>query len=230
MEKIVRQKMGKVSLAVIITSILILSCANVDEYINMSKKLSKDFDESAAFVSERLTSSLGEPLWMANEGFVRAIIRSEMKDKRVYAVIVRDSPETVFCAEERDDNWKIIRSEGNISGDFVVRKENIIYEEKSVGLFEICFTTRFAEEELRNLRVYMAGKVLFMSISLVSVILFIVKFLLVKPVSELIRGMSVVGTEVGSAVSRLSFVAHQEHRSRQPRQSRHLPHWKRQIP
>lgn len=202
---LVRRKMGTISFIMILFSISIASGFSVYDYVRERARLTLDFNENIGPVVKRLSNNLQKPLWVANEKQALKIIESEMINKRIYAIVIRESGEkTVFCARSRDGNWKIVASEGNISGDFILKKAEIIYEEESMGLAEIYFTTRFIRESLKKLILFMVIKVLLISICLVSVLLLTVHFFLVRPLSKLISGLDLVGAEVGFASGRIA--------------------------
>ncbi len=91
----------------------------------------------------------------------------------------------------------------------ITQKETVIYEEKTVGTLEVFFTTRFIRESLKRLLIFIVIKVVAMSLVLVAVLLLIVNFFLVKPVSDVIRGLDKVAGEVDSASDRVASTARQ---------------------
>ena len=199
-QNFVKRKMGTISLVMIITSSIIASGFSAYDYTCENSRLKENFDESIAPVPSRLANSLQKPLWYMNEEQAYNIIQSEMVNKRIYAIAVKESDgQTLICAAKRDETWGIIKSEGDISGDFIVKKEDIIEQEKSVGTVEIYFTTRFIEASLRKLMLYIMAKVVMMSICLVFVLLLIVNRFLIKPIYKVVRGLGAVGDEVRHA-------------------------------
>ncbi len=210
-KSVVIQKTGTISLLMIITSIMIASAFSFYDYIRERSRLREDFDEIIAPVSSRLASNLQAPIWFTNKNQAEQIIAAEMTNKRIYAVIVKDADQTLFTGKKRDEEWKIIESEGNISGSFVIREDKIFYEGEPdpIGTVNVYFSTCFMEESLRRLVIFMAVRVVVMSVFLVSVLLGIVNFFFIKPVSEIITTLNVVGNEVGAASERLMAVGRQ---------------------
>lgn len=207
----VAQKMGTISLLMIITSIMVASGFSFYDYIRERARLQDDFSEMIAPVSARLASNLNAPIWFTNKNQAEQIIATEMTNKRIYAVIVRDADKAVFTAKKRDDKWKIIESDGKVSGNFIIKEDKIVYEEEPepIGSVSVYFSTRFMEESLRNLIGFMAVRVVVMSVFIVLVLLGIVNFFFIKPISQVIRTLNVVGNEVGAASERLIAVGRQ---------------------
>ena len=203
--KSVTRKMGKISLIMISASIFMASGFNAFNYFMERNRLQNYFDEITAPIPIRLANGLQKPLWFLDRDLAGELIQMEMKNKRVYAVVVRESDgKKIFIANKRDDHWKIVASEGEISGEFETRKQEIFYEGNAVGFVEVYLTTRFMKKALENSILFLVIKVLLMSLCLVTLLLLIVNVFLVKPVSGIIRGLDAVGSEVLEASDRVS--------------------------
>ncbi|MCP4112313.1 MAG: DUF1566 domain-containing protein [Desulfobacteraceae bacterium] len=109
--------------------------------------LKEEFDEKIQFIEtndplKRLAEGLRKPVWFFNKEKAAWFIESEMDIGNIYAVVVREADgKTVFCARERNDKWATVKSEGNISGKFLIKKENIVHDENIIGVVEVYFTT-----------------------------------------------------------------------------------------
>ncbi len=201
----IKQRMGTISLIMIVVSVLIASGFSAYDYLREKRRLKESFAEIIDPISKRLANSLQKPLWFLDEALTDKLIALEMMDKRIYAVVVRESDgKTVFAARERDDQWEVVPSKGEIQGNFIVKTEEITYEEKGIGSVSLHFTTRFIDQALENLRNYMIFKVLAMGTLLTVALLLVVNLSLVKPVSAIAHGLDLVGTEVDGAIDRVS--------------------------
>jgi methyl-accepting chemotaxis protein len=199
--------MGTISLIMIFASIIIATIFSSYDYVAESRQLEKYFDEIITPIPKRLANGLEKPLWFLDETLAWKLIELEMANKRIYAVVVREADgKKVFLGAKRNSEWNIVKSEENISGEFVIKKEMISYEEKPVGYVDVYFTRKFIKESLRNLILFISFKVVVMSVCLVTVLLMIVNFFLVKPISGVIRGLEAVGGEVDGASERISSV------------------------
>lgn len=209
MEKnVVRRKMGKISLIMILTSIIIASGFSAYDYIRENNRLKEDFNEMLAPVSGRLAGNLKKPVWFDDKTQAWQVIKSEMDNKKIYAIVIREADKTLFCGAQRNDAWEIVESQRKITRDFVIKKEDIFNEEEDmpIGTVELFFTTRFIDESLKKLVFYMIAKVLVMSVLLVSVFLLIVNFFLIKPIYKAVRTLGAVGSEIGSVSERVASV------------------------
>jgi len=205
-QKSARRKMGNIYLIMIMASIFAASGFSIYDYVSERAKLERYFDEITGLIPGRLANSMQKSLWFLDKSLGLKLIEVEMANQRIYAVVVREADgKKIFIACKRDEKtWDIIPSDGDISGDFVIRSEKIVHAEKTVGVIDVCFTTRFIRESLRNLAFYMVIRVLAMSIFLVTVLLAMVNVFFVKPVSGVVRGLNIVGGEVGDASDRVA--------------------------
>ncbi|MCP4353057.1 MAG: hypothetical protein GY795_47000 [Desulfobacterales bacterium] len=198
------RKMGKITMMMIMSSIIISSGFSLIFYKFEHDRMKEDYDEILTPVSNRMATNLKRPVWVVDENQIQNIIKAEMKNKRIYAVVVRDIDNDILVARQRDDKWNIAESEGKVSGTFDLRTDNISYDEETIGKVEICFTTRFMDESLNRLKIKMLFTVLAMSIILVTVLLLIVDISLVKPLSRVITGLDSMGIEVDNASTRIA--------------------------
>ncbi len=174
----------KIFSIILYASITIVTLFSTYDYIKERRMLMYALTEDIQLSMERLTNMLQEPLLSENKSYVQKIIETEMMNKQIYAIVIRGpDSKTVFCAAERNDAWDIVRSEGNIPGDFIIKKGQIISKKKAVGTVETCFTTRFIEERMKKEISFTAIKVLIMSLCLASVSLLVVN-LFTKPMFQ----------------------------------------------
>ncbi len=198
--KNVRRKKAGITAFMILSSIAVVSVFSVADYIIGQRNLNGYFNEIVVPISKRMADSMVKPVWFMDEGLGRKAIELEMMDNRIFAVVVRElEGANTFLAYERDKAWKTVESKGNIEGDFKKIKEDIIYNDDRIGSVEIYFTRRFMEESLRDLTLYLLGKTILMSLLLVAVLLSIIRFLLVRPVSKVIHGLEMIGNNISES-------------------------------
>ncbi|RLC22107.1 MAG: hypothetical protein DRI57_00690 [Deltaproteobacteria bacterium] len=210
-QKTGKRKMSTISLIVILASIFVATGFSIYDYINESRRLKTYFRESVHPISKRLANSLQKPLWFLDKELTLELVELEMMEKSIYAVVIKESDrKTVFLANERDDKWQVVESEGNISGDFIIEHENIVQEGILVGAVDIYFTTRFIEELLKNLIINVLIKIILMSLCFVALLSAVLHFFLVKPVSEVTRGLRNIAQGEGDLSQRLEIKSKDE--------------------
>ncbi|MCP4108480.1 MAG: methyl-accepting chemotaxis protein [Desulfobacteraceae bacterium] len=207
-----RLKMGTITLIMITVSIAIAAGSSISDYIRERSSLYKEFYEMTEPVPRRLAEGLRKPVWFFDKEKAVSFIETEMKYRRIYAIVVMEADsKTVFCARERDDTWKPVKSEGNISkgnisGKLELKEENIniIYDENPIGLVKVYFTTKFIDNALKSLVWYMTGKGGIMIILLVVALIGIVRRYFVNPIDTVITGLDVVADEVDIGADRIT--------------------------
>ena len=205
-----KRKFGKISLIMVAASILFSSFFGFYDYLRESERLRQDFNEIIEPITSRLADNLKAPVWTTNEIQAQQLIESEMTNKRIYAVVVKENDGKIFSARQRDSAWNIIQSEGKIlSQGFVIKEGKIIYEDKPIGILEVYFTTKFMDEALGDMIVFTSVKVLMTSILLVVLLLFIMNWFLVKPIAKVITGLDTVGNEVDMVSTQITSTSRQ---------------------
>ncbi|QTA81683.1 Methyl-accepting chemotaxis protein domain-containing protein [Desulfonema limicola] len=199
------KKTGKIFFIMIFTSILISALFSAWDYLGAKKRLEKDFSESIAPIPERLGNTLQKPLWFLDESLTQNLVELEMKNNKIAGIVIREADgKTIFFAKIRDKDGNILDLKEKISGNNIKITEEIHYEEKTIGYADIYFTKQYIEQELKNMVFFMFIKVIIMSIILVSLLMLIIKYFLVKPINEIVEGLDIVGKEIEYASHRVS--------------------------
>ncbi|MDM8525972.1 methyl-accepting chemotaxis protein [Desulfococcaceae bacterium HSG8] len=206
-----KRKIGTVSVIVILSSILVATGFSIYEYFHASNMLEDYFAERMPPISKRLVSNLQKPLWFLDKDLIRGLIELEMIEDSIYAVVVKESDgRTILFAAERGSNWEIVESDGNISGGFILKTENISYEEKTVGVIDIYFTTRFIDELSTDLIIDVFVKTIAMSLCLFIILSLALRYFLVIPVSQVIRGLKDISDGEGDLTRSLKITSRDE--------------------
>jgi hypothetical protein len=204
----VQRKMGSISLIMVTISIIISTGFSVYDSYVQRKNLKTAFEEICGPIPSHLAESIGKSVWFMDKESIKKLIETQMSYSRVFAIVVKENTGKVFAAS-RDNNWNIIPSDGKISGNYILKKEKIVYNKKNIGEAEVYFTTRFEDEAFRKIIVFMIVKVLSMSILLVFVLLLIVKKFLIKPMRNIVHNLNQISHQVGNAMEQLSIVTRQ---------------------
>ncbi|GBC60042.1 hypothetical protein DENIS_0984 [Desulfonema ishimotonii] len=210
-QEAVQKKMGKISLIMILASVLITAGFSIWDYASERNRLITEFEEMVHPIPERLANSLQKPLWFLDENLTQKLIELEMKNRKIFGIVVREADKkTVFSARKRGEDWSVIASDGEINPDkFEAEAATILYEEKPIGTVEIYFTKSFMKEKLKMLLIFIGIRVVIMCGCLVCLLIFIMKFFFVNPIAQVVQGLGVVGNEIESAAHRVSGTGQQ---------------------
>ena len=194
----------------IVSSILIVAAFSFYDYISEKDRLETFFGELIDPVPKRMATSLQQPLWFLDGKLANEWIQLEMANKNIYAVVVREADgKKIFVARQRDENWNAVESDGNIPQGFWLKNETVSHEGESIGSVDVYFTDQFIDKSLGKLRFVIIVKIVLMSLCFVIVLLLIVNVFLVKPISEVITGLNIIGGEVGYASDQVAAMGQQ---------------------
>jgi len=90
----------------------------------------------------------------------------------------------------RDDQWNVIRTGENISGDYCVRIREIVKFDSKLGTVEVYLTYRFMRESLRDSVVSMFIAVIILNISLFLTLFVSIRRSVILPLRHIIGGLS----------------------------------------
>ncbi len=79
--------------------------------VHRQEAMENELDESLDRVATRLKINLASSLYDMDMPQVNAIIHSEMRDRNLYAVIIREPDGRFFHSAGRDDWWEILEGE-----------------------------------------------------------------------------------------------------------------------
>ncbi|MDM8550651.1 ATP-binding protein [Desulfobacterales bacterium HSG2] len=182
----------KIGLMLIIVTTLILSGFGVWQYRHLKSERTAWLTDLSNQVTERLADNLPLPMWDMHETGVEKVIRSEMRDRNIAAIIVRDHKERIYVGMQRGDRWQIIPVIKEISGDFITNDEDIIEQDVRLGDVTIHITPRFVREELRKGVRGIVITVVILDIVLFLVLSFGLRKMIVRPVSQILETASAI--------------------------------------
>lgn len=198
--KNMRRKKARIAAFMVLSSVVVVSVFSSADYVVGQKSLNGYFNEIIVPISERMAYGMVKPVWFMDKDLGRKAIELEMMDNRIFAVVVSEvGGKEAFLAFERDNDWKPVESKGNIKGEYEKIEKDIVYDGDQIGSVEIFFSKRFMDESLYELTMYLAVKTFLMSLLLVAVLLSIIRFLLVKPMSKVIIGLDRIGNHIAES-------------------------------
>ncbi|MEW5804800.1 MAG: methyl-accepting chemotaxis protein [bacterium] len=195
-----------ITLIGMITCILIIF--GFYDYFATDKSLTAELNHSADIISERLANSLVEPLWNIDEKGGCGVILCEMADKNIFAIQVRESADQVlFLGQERDTDWKIVKSAGRIDGVYIKRLKEIVKEGQKLGTVELYLSTKFKDEDLKWAIFGIIIKTLLLDICIAMAMFFFIKKIIIRPLSGVAAGLNECADYVSTAAHQVSSVS-----------------------
>ncbi len=181
-----------VSLILIIT--VILGAFGAYQYFDVKKSTLVNLHNIADITTDKLAEYLVAPVWNLNETMIAKIVRSEMREERIYAVRVKDDFGETLYAVVRDENWnavatkkEIIQKEDQkqINTRYIVKKTPIVKEQDTLGNVEIFITKHFMIKKLNHEIIKIALTTLAMMAAMLILIWF-VTLSITRPIKQVV--------------------------------------------
>ena len=184
----------KVGIILIAITTCILTGYGVYQYVEIKSRTLADLNYLADVTVKRLASSLSQPLWKLDYSTFEETLLSEMEEKRLYAIIVREKDKLMVSRGKiRDENWQPIEIRKHvISGEYITVSKEIVQEypgtqeRETLGVVEIYLTQKFMiaklNREIRKILLTVIG----LDLSLFLVLALTLRILLIQPVTRLL--------------------------------------------
>ena len=153
--KRIRFRLG-FSLITIVTLIIIAS--GVYRYFESKKYFINELNEIGKLSVERLADNLIAPIWNLNFNYIKHVITSEMGQKRIFGVVIKNTQE-VLTVMQRDKAWKIIESkpgtfqqaiEKQNPADFILIECEIKKNQDVLGQVKLYLSKKFMQARLKH--------------------------------------------------------------------------------
>lgn len=201
---------AKLSLILALVITIIMSLFGSLYFAATRKRAHTELKELSDMTAERLSKSLVTPLYDFDKQMALSCLRSEMIEKRVFAVIVREGTDKkVFCALKRDADWKPASTTDEITEKTILSQLEVLKGKEQLGAVEVYFTPKFLEKQLFFLGSSIFGVVLILILVLVVVNFFSIQLTLVSPISDFMKRLNESGDQVTSASSQVSSTSQQ---------------------
>ena len=165
----------QMSISLCIMMMIVSMLFGLEQYTRTKSRLIQEFNDLAEFSTSRLAESLIWPIWNLDKQQIVNIFISEMKDKRMYAIVLKDADNgELLWGRVRNEKWEVIELESlegeeRLSNDLMMVPKDIVRGNDTVGRLEVYLTPQFMQAELREQILKML-----MSITLVGLAMLIV--------------------------------------------------------
>ena len=177
----------KIGIILIVMTTLILSGFGVYQFVTLRSSKLAAINTLAEHALDRLAKNVAIPLWGYETEQIEEILLTEMKEKSLHAILVKDQLQQLSGGKERDEQWQAVNSDGNIEhDDMLTQRKEIVKDGKLLGNVELYVTLRFLREELnREMRVITVTIILLDS-SLLIVLVLTLRKLIIRPLNRIL--------------------------------------------
>ncbi len=193
----------KMAIILIAITTFILTLFGFYQYVELRTDITSELNYLAETAVERLAENLVFPVWQFNEKQIEKTILSEMKEQRIYAVLVNDKRELIK-GKKRDNTGQITDSAKAISGDMIKKVKPIVKDGKKLGIVEIYITRKYMKEKLNKEIWKMCFTIMLLDFFLLVSIIIGVRKILVQPVIRIVDGLNESADQVSYASDQIA--------------------------
>lgn len=195
-EKMKRSLSIRINVIIVCVTTLILMIFGCYETVQTRSKLRNDLAISLSIISERLASSLVTSLWEFNNVSTETMVTIEMRDRNVFAIVVKDSVnKATIVNKTRGENWQIVdgRAGAAMAADGLITVTHPIVKEGEVlGAVEVYLSDRFVNARIaRDITIRIAILMILLA-SIIVTLTFVVAFNVSRPVKSLMDSFEVI--------------------------------------
>ncbi len=174
-------------LLMVLTTVTLLSFT-VYYYRSEEQKRTRELNERARFIGNRLAVHAATPLWDLDEKQVRSSLASEMEDPWISAILIRNPEETEVLYEAGRTGTK--NNEPGSSDDEVRYWKSIRKFDQVLGVAEIRMTKVPMRRSLQGAVYKMAAVTVILNGFLLVALFLSIRWMLIIPVNRVVDGLT----------------------------------------
>jgi len=186
---------GKISIILILAVAAILVLSGTGNYYYTKSNLIKELSTLAERAAQRLKLHLASSVKQSDKSSAENIVKLEMSDPNIHAIVIY-TDQKVFVGKKRNQNGDIVDTKEAIRGNFSVIKQSIQADNQTIGRLELFVSLK--REELNALIVNIISGGVFMEFLLFLALFFALKYILIKPINQIIKELKDSSHEVNS--------------------------------
>jgi len=176
----------KVNMFLIPAIVIIMFIFTVFNYINIQKNMNNDLKNASTIVSTRLSKNLIEAFWALDAEILVESIKSEMLDKRIYAINIKDRDgKKIYMGFKRDADWNIVENKQPITAQTISDRKAMIKDKDTIGFAEVYLTPKFIKEEVNKSMINIGLTALALIIFVSLTANFVIRRTIVTPIEKI---------------------------------------------
>jgi methyl-accepting chemotaxis protein len=184
---------AKVSFILILSVAAILFLSGTGNYYYTKANLINELNTLAERAAKRLDYHLASCLKESDKAAVEKIVQLEMADPNIHAIIIKQNNKK-FVGKKRNQNNEIIDISDAIHGNFSVIEHAIKHDNQTIGNLTLFVSLK--QEELNALIGNIIFGGIFMELILFLALFCSLKFVLIKPINQIIEELKDSSHEV----------------------------------
>ncbi len=184
----------KIIFSVLAITIVVLIGFGIINFFMTKSDLQNQLRKKSNNSLNGLAIKLVAPIWDMNDSLVENVIKSEMMEEQIYAIIVRNADGTILDGVVRDKDWHIIPLKDEIQGDYTKLSKEIFMDDENLGNValgnvELYLTLKFINKRLNQSLTRLIISTLVLCAVLVIALMAIFNIILLTPIRRLMNQM-----------------------------------------
>jgi len=207
----------RMSMVIMVLTTVILFLFAMFNYFTTKARMMEDLDYLSEITVDRMARNLISAVWDVDKTSAEETVKAEMMEKRIYAIVITESDgKTVFIGKKRDHQWTVTDLENETDHEIIrtekyvhtAKSRDIIKENDRLGTIEICFTSKFMQEELNHSVRNIVITVLVLNIALAITLFISIKKFLIQPIHRVVIGLTNGADQVASRAREMAVASH----------------------
>ncbi|MBW1764964.1 MAG: methyl-accepting chemotaxis protein [Deltaproteobacteria bacterium] len=195
---------SKISLILIFLTTVILAMFAIFNYYTTKLNLSNDLKLSAEMNAVQLSQSLATPLYNFDEEYVKEALKTELMDKAIYAILIRDTDsEEILYGVKRDKEWFPVETAEIITGNYIITSKEILKNGENLGIVKVYITTEFMTKALNEFIISITIAILIIDIVLFFALFISMRKIVIQPINRVVAGLYDIAEGEGDLTMRL---------------------------
>ncbi|MCP4397402.1 MAG: hypothetical protein GY801_08910, partial [bacterium] len=125
-----------IGIRLIVLTTLMLAGFGMYQYVSLKFEKQAYLTDRADNTLQRLANNLVSPLWEYSDEQIHGVVLSEMGERTIAAIVVKDSKQQLLTARIRDEAWQIVETQDEIPASEVMRRQDILRQDDRLGTVE----------------------------------------------------------------------------------------------
>ena len=139
----------KIPAVSVMAATLVLGIAGYFSYSYTKTAKIRELTQLADVTAVRISQHIELPMWNVDTELVNKQLEAEMTEVRIAGIRVRDEDgTTLFAARERRRDGAIVASAGDVIGDYIVTRRDIVHDDRTIGSATVFISLELLEREL----------------------------------------------------------------------------------
>ncbi len=141
----------KISVILILITTLVMTTYGAQRFYLDRKTSTENLIHFSKTSAKRLANILVAPMWDYDEKQIVDSIFSEMSEKNIQAILLRENESNnVFKGKTRDEKWRVTDHTNQNLNDCIMHSQDVVYGNNRLGTVEIYVTKKFMNDELTS--------------------------------------------------------------------------------